>query len=198
MRRCFDFIKMIWALCSSMGICSLAKISRSRNQAKLQRNLMYLAAIADSQQQAPTIAQAMSCWQFPPNTVMQSGPRYMQHPQAQQMTPQSLMAARSSMLYGQSPISTLQQQQQQVALHSQLGVSSGGCSSGFNMLHGESGIGSNTLAGGVFSDFGRGSSMKQDASNALSNEGRGSNNSGRQSGDGTETVYMKGSEEEGN
>ncbi|XP_042375213.1 GRF-interacting factor 1-like [Zingiber officinale] len=164
----------------------------AENQAKLQRNLMYLAAIADSQQQAPTIAQ------FPPNTVMQSGPRYMQHPQAQQMTPQSLMAARSSMLYGQSPISTLQQQQQQVALHSQLGVSSGGCSSGFNMLHGESGIGSNTLAGGVFSDFGRGSSMKQDASNALSNEGRGSNNSGRQSGDGTETVYMKGSEEEGN
>lgn len=143
----------------------------------------------------------VSCWQFSPNTVMQSGPRYMQQPQAQPMTPQSLMAARSSMLYGQSPISTLQQQQQQqqqAALHSQLGVSSGGSSSGFNMLHGESGIGSNTLAGGVFSDFGRGSSMKQDAGNALSNEGRGSNNSGRQSGDGTETVYMKGSEEEGN
>ncbi|XP_074571522.1 GRF-interacting factor 1-like [Curcuma longa] len=163
----------------------------AENQAKLQRNLMYLAAIADNQQQAPTIAQ------FPPNPVMQSGPRYMQHPQAQPMTPQSLMAARSSLLYAQSPISALQQQQQ-AALHSQLGVSSGSSSGGFNMLHGEASIGGNTLAGGVFSDFGRSGSMKQDAGSALSNEGRGSNNSGRQNGDGTKSVYMKGAEEEGN
>ncbi|XP_042420140.1 GRF-interacting factor 1-like [Zingiber officinale] len=162
----------------------------AENQAKLQRNLMYLAAIADNQQQAPTIAQ------FPPNPAMQSGPRYLQHPQAQPMTPQSLMAARSSMLYAQSPISALQQQQQQqqqAAMHSQLGSSGG-----FNMLHGEASIGGNTLAGGVFSDFGRTSSMKQDPGSALSNEGRGSNNSGRQNGDGAKTVYMKGAEEEGN
>lgn len=102
------------------------------------------------------------------------------------------------MLYAQSPISALQQQQQQAALHSQLGASSGGSSGGFNMLHGEASIGGNMLAGGVFSDFGRNSSMKQDASSALSNEGRGSNNSGRQNGDGAKTVYMKGAEEEGN
>ncbi|WOK91790.1 GRF1-interacting factor 1-like isoform X2 [Canna indica] len=163
----------------------------AENQAKLQRNLMYLAAIADSQQQVPTIAQ------FPPNTIMQSGPRYMQHQPAQPMTPQSLMAARSQMLYAQSPMSALQQQQQQAALHSQLGVSSGG-NSGFSMLHGETSVGGNgSLTTGVFSDFGRSNSVKQEAGNALSAEGRGGN-SGRQNGDGTEPLYLKGSEEEGN
>ncbi|CAD5164798.1 unnamed protein product [Musa acuminata subsp. malaccensis] len=164
----------------------------AENQAKLQRNLMYLAAIADSQQQVPTLAQ------FPPNTVMQSGPRYVQYQQAQQMTPpQSLLAARSSMLYAQSPMSSLQHQ---AALHSQLGVSSGG-NTGFNMLHGEASIGGNTaLAAGVYSDFGGRStnSAKQEAGNAVSTEARGGN-SGRQNGDGTEPPYLKGSsEEEGN
>ena len=48
----------------------------------------------------------------------------MQHQQAQQMTPQALMAARSSMLqYAQQPFLALQQQQVQ-ALHSQLGMGS--------------------------------------------------------------------------
>ncbi|XP_064942426.1 GRF-interacting factor 1-like isoform X3 [Musa acuminata AAA Group] len=162
----------------------------AENQAKLQRNLMYLAAIADSQQQVPTIAQ------FPPSTVMQSAPRHVQYQQAQQMTPQSLMAARSSMLYAQSPISALQQQQQ-AALHTQLGVSPGG-NSGFNMLHGEASVGGNgPPAAGVFSDFGRSSSAKQETGIALTTEGRG-NNSGRQNGDGTEPLYLKGSEEEAN
>ncbi|XP_009417121.2 GRF-interacting factor 1-like isoform X1 [Musa acuminata AAA Group] len=162
----------------------------AENQAKLQRNLMYLAAIADSQQ-VPTLAQ-----QFPPNTVMQSGPRYIPHQQAQPMTPQSLLAARSSMLYAQSPMSTLQQQQQ-AALHSQLGVGSGG-NSGFNVLHGEASIGGNgMLAAGVFSDFGRSNLVKQEAGNASSAEGRGGN-PGRQSGDGAEPLYSKGSEEEAN
>ncbi|XP_042383444.1 GRF-interacting factor 1-like isoform X1 [Zingiber officinale] len=146
----------------------------AENQAKLQRNLMYLAAIADSQQ-APTLTQ------FPPNSMMQSGPRYMPHQAAQQLTPQSLLAARTSMLYQQSPISSLQQQ---AALHGQLGASSG-----FNILHGEASVG--------FPDFGRGNSSKQEGGSALSTEGRGGN-SARQSGDGTESLYLKGSEEEGN
>ncbi|URE45998.1 GRF-interacting factor 1 [Musa troglodytarum] len=162
----------------------------AENQAKLQRNLMYLAAIADSQQQVPTIAQ------FPPSTVMQSAPRHVQYQQAQQMTPQSLLAARSSMLYAQSPISALQQQQQ-AALHTQLGVSPGG-NSGFSMLHGEASVGGNgPPAAGVFSDFSRSSSAKQETGIALTTEGRGSN-SGRQNGDGTEPLYLKGSEEEAN
>ncbi|ONK80770.1 uncharacterized protein A4U43_C01F21540 [Asparagus officinalis] len=177
----------------------------AENQAKLQRNLMYLAAIADSQPQVPTIAQnrttvisyytsivQMDVFANRANAVaaMQSSARYMQqHQAAQQMTPQSLMAARSSMLYSQSPMSALQQQQQQAAMHSQLAMSSGGNNSstgGFTILHGEASIGGNgsMTSGGVFGDFGRSSGGKQETGSE---------------GHGTETpMYLKGSEEEGN
>nr|GMC65533.1 GRF1-interacting factor 1 [Ipomoea batatas] len=59
----------------------------NENQARLQRNLMYLAAIADSQPQ-------------PPSMHSQPGGAYLQHQQAaQQISTQSLMAAaRSPML----------------------------------------------------------------------------------------------------
>ncbi|PKU64312.1 GRF-interacting factor 1 isoform X1 [Dendrobium catenatum] len=160
----------------------------AENQAKLQRNLMYLAAIADSQPQMTTMAQ------YPSNAVMQSDARYMQHQQAPQMTPQSLLAARSSMLYPQSPMSALQQQQQ-LALHSQLSMSSG-TSAGFNVFHGDTNMGGNgTLGSGVFPDFGRsgGGALKQ----GMASEGR-TGNSGGQNGDGTEPLYLKGSEAEGN
>ncbi|XP_074586444.1 GRF-interacting factor 1-like [Curcuma longa] len=149
----------------------------AENQAKLQRNLMYLAAIADGQQ-APPLAQ------FPPNHMMPSSPRYMP---TQQITAPSLAAARTSLLYAHSPISSLQQQQ--AALHSQLGVSPGG-NSGFNILHGEASVG--------FPIFSHSNSLKQEAGSGLSAGGRGGN-SARQSGDGTESsLYLKGSEEEGN
>lgn len=157
----------------------------AENQARLQRNLMYLAAIADSQPQPPTMHS-----QYPPGSVMQPGSHYLQqHQQAQQMTPQALMAARSSMLYSQQPFSSLQQQQQ--ALHSQLGMSSGG-SSGLHMLQSEanSSGGSGALGGGGFGDFGRGTGgNKQDIGG---NEGGRGGSSG---GDGGETLYLKSAED---
>lgn len=117
---------------------------------------------------------------------MQSGSHYMnQHQQAQQMSPQALMAARSSMLYSQQQYSSLQQQ---AALHSQLGMNSGGGSSGLHMLQSDStsggGSGSHLGIGG-FPDFTR----KQDIGLA------GSTTEGR--GDGGETLYLK-SADEGN
>ncbi|XVF42252.1 hypothetical protein PTKIN_Ptkin01aG0345900 [Pterospermum kingtungense] len=166
----------------------------AENQARLQRNLMYLAAIADSQPQ-PLPMHA----QFPSGGVMQPGGHYMQQQQAQQMTPQALMAARSSM-YAQQPFSSLQQQ----ALHSQLGMSSGG-SAGLHMLQSEASTagGSVALGAGGFPDFGRGSSgegmhvvramaggSKQDIGSAGSADGRGGG-SGGQGGDGGETLYLK-------
>eukprot|EP00268_Persea_americana_P031535 TRINITY_DN30744_c1_g1_i2.p1 TRINITY_DN30744_c1_g1~~TRINITY_DN30744_c1_g1_i2.p1 ORF type:complete len:175 (-),score=45.74 TRINITY_DN30744_c1_g1_i2:238-762(-) len=164
-----------------------------RNQARLQRNLMYLAAIADSQPQ-PSPLHA----QFLPPAAMQ-GARYLQHQQAQQMTPSSLAAARSSMMYGQQPLSALQQQ----SMHSQLGMSSG-VNSGFHLLNSETGMGGNgALTAGSFSDFGRNNGDgfqaatrslmgggKQDGGHVSSSEGRGS-----QSADGTEALYLKGNEE---
>ncbi|XAR53565.1 hypothetical protein NMG60_11022175 [Bertholletia excelsa] len=145
----------------------------AENQARLQRNLMYLAAIADSQPQPPT----MHSQQFPSSSIMQPGAHYLQHQQAQQMGPQSLMGGRSSMLYSQQQLSALQQQQ---ALHNQLGMSSGG-SSGIHMLQSEA----NSGAGG-FPDFGRGMA-KQDVGTA---EGRGAS-SGGHGGDGGEALYLK-------
>uniref|UniRef100_A0A0E0GTF4 SS18 N-terminal domain-containing protein n=1 Tax=Oryza nivara TaxID=4536 RepID=A0A0E0GTF4_ORYNI len=172
----------------------------ARNQAKLQHNLMYLAAIADSQ---PPQTAAMS--QYPSNLMMQSGARYMPQQSAQMMAPQSLMAARSSMMYAQPALSPLQQQQQQAAAaHGQLGMGSGGTTSGFSILHGEAsmggggGAGNSMMNAGVFSDFGRGGgggggSGGKEGSTSLSVDVRGAN-SGAQSGDGE---YLKGTEEEG-
>lgn len=127
---------------------------------------------------------------------MQPGSPYMQHQQAQQMTQQSLIAARSSMLYAQQPFSALQQQQ---ALHNQLGMSSGG-STGLHLLQSEASTagGSGALGAGGFPDFGRGSSgegmhtggSKQDIRTAGSTEGRGGS-SGGQGSEGGETLYLK-------
>lgn len=109
------------------------------------------------------------------------------------------MAARSSMLYAQPSLSTLQQQQQQQqALHGQPGMGSGG-NNGLHMLYGEAGMGNRgVLPAGGFPDFGLNrSTSKQELGGAGSAEGRG-NNSGGQSGDGTEPLYLKTSEEGGN
>lgn len=157
----------------------------AENQSRLQRNLMYLAAIADSQPQPPTMP-----GQYPSSGMMQQGGHYMQAQQAQQMTQQQLMAARSSLMYAQ-------QLQQQQALQSQLGMNSGG-SQGLHMLHSEgANVGGNSSLGtGGFPDFGRSSagdglhgSGKQDIGNA---DGRGGSSSGH-SGDGGETLYLKSS-----
>lgn len=173
----------------------------AENQARLQRNLMYLAAIADSQPQPPAVHA-----QFSSSGIMQAGGHYMPHQQTQQMTPQSLMAARSSMLYAQQPFSALQQQQ--AALQSQLGMSSGG-STGLHMLQSEASTagGSGGLGAGGFPDFARSSSgegmhggrpiaggSKQDIASSGSAEGRGGS-SGGQGGDGGETLYLKASDD---
>lgn len=146
-----------------------------------------------------TIFNTIWQYQFPPSGIMQPGAHYMQHQQAQQMTPQSLMAARSSMLYSQQPYSALQQQQ---ALHSQLGMNSSG-SSGLHMLQSDANHagGSGTLGIGGFADFGRGSTgeglqsgrgmaggSKQDIGSAGSAEGRGGSSASH---DGGETLYLK-------
>ncbi|KAE8720963.1 GRF1-interacting factor 1 [Hibiscus syriacus] len=150
-----------------------------------------LAAIADSQPQPPTMHA-----QFPSGGIMQpGGGHYMQHQQAQQMTQQPVMAARSSMLYAQQPFSALQQHQ---PLHGQLGMSSGG----LHMLQTDSSTagGSGALGAGGFPDFGRGSpgegihGGKQDIGSGGSAEGRGGS-SGGQGGDGGETLYLKAADE---
>lgn len=119
--------------------------------------------------------------------------------QAQQMTPQSLLAARSSMFYSQQPFTALQQQ----ALQNQMGVISGGSTGGLHMLQCDpnNAGGNASLGTGGFPDFGRGSGIeglhrgmtsgsKQEVGSAGSAEDRGGS-SGSHSGDGGETLYLK-------
>nr|XP_018625456.1 GRF1-interacting factor 1-like isoform X2 [Nicotiana tomentosiformis] len=160
----------------------------AESQAKLQRNLMYLAAIADSQPQPPNMHSQLAS-----GGMMQAGQHYLQQQQAQQLTTQSLMTAArsssSSMIYGQQQQQSLSALQQQQAYHNQLGMSSsgGGSSSGFHMLQNDNTHNSNTSLG--FPDFGRGlgSGNKQDIGTSLSDQGRG----GSSSSHGGENLYLK-------
>nr|BCD41001.1 protein ANGUSTIFOLIA 3 [Monophyllaea glabra] len=126
----------------------------AENQARFQRNLMYLAAIADSQPQPPTLHS-----QYPTGGIMQPGVHYGHHQQAQPMTtPQSIMAARSSLLYGQQQYPSLLPQ----ALNSQLGMSPGGSSGLMLQLQGHephaSSTASGAFGGGAFPDYSRSTS----------------------------------------
>ncbi|KAI3908348.1 hypothetical protein MKX01_027370 [Papaver californicum] len=120
----------------------------AENQERLERNLTYLNAIASYQPQQPT----MHAWQFP-NATVQQGAHNMQHQQAHALTPQLLMAARTSMLCGQQPMFPLQQQQ---AMHSQLGMNSGFNYNGLRMMHSDQGGmgGGNGSIGAGFPDLG--------------------------------------------
>ncbi|KAI4311017.1 hypothetical protein MLD38_035954 [Melastoma candidum] len=159
----------------------------AENQARLQSNLMYLAAIADSQPQQPALHS-----QFATSGMMQPG-HYMQQQQAQQMTQQSLMAARSSMLYSQQPYASMEQQA--AVLHGQLSMGSGGgASGGINILQAEASHSGSSLGG--FLDFGR---NKHEMGNSSSAEGGrgGSTGNGKGSSDGGENLYLK-SADDGN
>ncbi|CAA2972012.1 GRF1-interacting factor 1-like [Olea europaea subsp. europaea] len=131
----------------------------AENQARLQRNLMYLAAIADSQPQPLGMHS-----QYPAGEISQPGAHYMHHQQPQQMTSQSIVAARASM-YGQQQFPAHQE-----VLHSQLGISSGG-SSGITMLQGRG-----------FPDFGCGNTV---TSGSAEQQG---GSSGGHGGDGRENL----------
>lgn len=149
---------------------NLGKLNEcAQYQAKLQQNLMYLAAIADSQPQPPAAHAQMT-----PTAAMQPGTHYMQHQQAQQQVAQSVMAGRVPMQYAQQQLQQEHQHQQQLqhqqqqqqlqhhqhqqSIHSHLGMSSGG-NNGLQMLHSEAGMGGNgPLSSRGLPDFGRGTS----------------------------------------
>lgn len=116
--------------------------------------------------------------QYPSSGIMQQGTQYMQGQQAQPMTQQQLMAARSSLLYAQQPYSALQQQQ---ALHSQLGMASSGA--GLHMLQTEGATSS------AFPDFAR-ATKQLDIGTSADHQARGG-----ASGEGGETLYLKSSDD---
>ncbi|GAA0140931.1 transcription cofactor [Lithospermum erythrorhizon] len=154
----------------------------AENQARLQRNLMYLAAIADSQPQPPSMLS-----QYAAGGMMQPGAHYLQN-QQQQLTQQSLMAGRSSMMYSQQPYAALQQQQ----LHNQFGLSSGGSNS-LHMLQSEGhSAGSTATFGGMgFPDFGSRSATTERGMPSGMKQEIGGSSSGAQGGESGEHLYLK-------
>ncbi|KAK7275422.1 hypothetical protein RIF29_16538 [Crotalaria pallida] len=186
--------KLILAILDNQNLGKLAECAQY--QAQLQKNLMYLAAIADAQPQTPTMAPQMAS-----HPAMQQG-FYMQHPQAAAMAQQpGLFPPKMPMQFGnphQMQEQQQQQQQQQQQLHQQhqqaiqgqMGLRPGGPNNGMHPMHNEAALGGGS-GGGPPSATGpndaRGGS-KQDASEGgtAGGDGQGSSAAAHNSGDGEE------------
>ncbi|KAJ7561398.1 hypothetical protein O6H91_03G026500 [Diphasiastrum complanatum] len=188
-------------------------------QSKLQQNLMYLAAIADAQPQAPT-----ATVQVLPSSMMQSGQQQylQQQQQPQQVSQQSLLGqvGQNSVHYMQQAQPTLHsQQQQQQVMSSQHGMMPSG-NKGMSMSQTDSGIGGNGPASANFTEFSRGGNAGNSADIIQTNIGLGGDlrGGGRpdagvasthagsvdggstvtgQTGDESEPTYLKTSDEDG-
>ncbi|XP_059301538.1 GRF1-interacting factor 3-like isoform X1 [Lycium ferocissimum] len=126
---------LILAILDHQNLGKLAECAQY--QAKLQKNLMYLAAIADAQPQSPAIPTQMA-----PHPAMQQGGFYMQHPQAAAMTQQQQGMFTSKMpLQFNNPQQLHDQhqqlqRQQQGNIPQQTGMQLGGANSGMHSTNG--------------------------------------------------------------
>uniref|UniRef100_A0A5B7B1A5 Putative GRF1-interacting factor 3 n=1 Tax=Davidia involucrata TaxID=16924 RepID=A0A5B7B1A5_DAVIN len=190
--------KLILAILDNQNLGKLAECAQY--QAQLQKNLMYLAAIADAQPQAPTMPTQMA-----PHPAMQQGGFYMQHPQAAAMAQQSGIFSPKVPLQFNNPHQMQDQQQQQQlhqqhqqAIQAQIGMRPGGANNGMHPVHTET-----TLGGGSGgapptstgqSDARGGSKQDIPEAGTAGTDGQGSSAAGHNGGDG-ESSYLKGSEE---
>ncbi|XP_024009065.1 GRF1-interacting factor 2 [Eutrema salsugineum] len=109
--------KLIMAIMENQNLGKLAECAQY--QALLQKNLMYLAAIADAQPPPPTPgaapAPAMASQMTTPHPAMQPPSYFMQHPQAsamaQQASPAGIFPPRGPLQFGSTH--QLQDPQQQ-------------------------------------------------------------------------------------
>ncbi|KAH0778437.1 hypothetical protein KY290_004864 [Solanum tuberosum] len=118
---------LILAILDHQNLGKLAECAQY--QAKLQKNLMYLAAIADAQPQSPALPTQMT-----PHPAMQQGGFYMQHPQAAAMTQQQGMFTSKMPLQFNNPqqLHDQQQLQHQQLQRQQQGMQLGGANSGMH------------------------------------------------------------------
>ncbi|KAI4330070.1 hypothetical protein MLD38_028378 [Melastoma candidum] len=148
--------KLILAILDNQNLGKLSECAQY--QAQLQKNLMYLAAIADSQPPTTTVPPQMA----PPQPGMQQNPYFMQHPMATVMAQQQgFIPPKMSMQFG-APHQVQDPQQQlhpQQVIQAQLGMRPVGPSNGHALT-------SDSLAPPTsgLSDMRAGS--KQDASDA--------------------------------
>ncbi|XP_060973135.1 GRF1-interacting factor 3 isoform X2 [Cannabis sativa] len=98
--------KLILAILDNQHLGKLAECAQY--QAQLQKNLMYLAAIADAQPQTPAMPPQMA-----PHPAMQQGGYFTQHPQAAAMMQQSGIFPPKMPMQFNNPHQMQQDQQQQ-------------------------------------------------------------------------------------
>ncbi|KAG2720624.1 hypothetical protein I3760_02G044600 [Carya illinoinensis] len=186
--------KLILAILDNQNLGKLAECAQY--QAQLQKNLMYLAAIADAQPQAPAMPPQMT-----PHPAMQQG-YYMQHSQAAAMAqqpgifPQKLPLQFNNPHQIQDPQQQLHQQHQQ-AIQGQMGLRAGGAINSLHAMQNETAHGGGSSGGPPVAGPNdvRGGS-KQDGSEAgtAGADGHGTSTAGHGSGNG-ESSYLKGLEE---
>ncbi|KAM3343969.1 GRF1-interacting factor 2 [Capsicum chinense] len=139
---------LILAILDHQNLGKLAECAQY--QAKLQKNLMYLAAIADAQPQSPAVPT-----QITPHPAMQQGGFYMQHPQAAAMTQQQGMFTPKMSLQFNNPQHLQDQQQhqqlqrQQQGIPQQTGMQLGGANSGMHSNLGGASAGSQLTTSGT-------------------------------------------------
>ncbi|KAF2315176.1 hypothetical protein GH714_038332 [Hevea brasiliensis] len=173
--------KLIMAILDNQNLGKLAECAQY--QAQLQKNLMYLAAIADAQPQAPTMPPQMA-----PQPAMQQGAYYMQHPQAAAMAQQSGIFPPKMPLQFNNPHQMQDPHQlHQAAIQGQMGMRPMGANNGMHPLHTEATLGSGGPSATGGSNDVRGGS-KQDASDARASatDGQGNSVAGHSGGDGSE------------
>ncbi|KAJ4956515.1 hypothetical protein NE237_013298 [Protea cynaroides] len=127
--------KLILAILDNQNLGKLAECAQY--QAQLQKNLMYLAAIADAQPLAASMPPQMA-----PPAMQQGGQHYLQYPQAAMARQPAAFAPRGPLQFNPQQI---QEQQQQLQLH-QLSLQSPvdmrpGANNGMLALHNETILG---------------------------------------------------------
>ncbi|KAG6386370.1 hypothetical protein SASPL_155269 [Salvia splendens] len=128
--------KLILAILDNQNLGKLAECAQY--QAQLQKNLMYLAAIADAQPQTPAMPS-----QVTPHPAMQQGGFYMQHPQAAPMSQQQGMFQPRPPPFNNSPHLLQDPQLHPHNQHSQgqLGMRPVGPNNGMNPQHNDPSLG---------------------------------------------------------
>uniref|UniRef100_A0A6M2F8V7 SS18 N-terminal domain-containing protein n=1 Tax=Populus davidiana TaxID=266767 RepID=A0A6M2F8V7_9ROSI len=128
--------RLILAIWDNQNLGKLAECAQYQTQ--LQKNLMYLAAIADAQPQTPAMPPQMA-----PHPAMQQGTYYMQHPQAAAMAqqpgifPPKMPLQFNAVHQMQDPQLLLQQ-----AMQGQMGIRPIGANTGTHPMRAEIALGS--------------------------------------------------------
>ncbi|KAE8660535.1 GRF1-interacting factor 3 [Hibiscus syriacus] len=150
-----------------------------------EKNLMYLAAIADAQPQTtPTSTMPP---QMAPNPAMQPGGYFMQHPEAAAMVQQAGISPQKVPWQFNSPHQMQDPQQHQQAMQGQMGIRPGGPNNGIHPMYAKASLGGGS-SGGVSPASGQNDGRagnKQDDSEAGA-DGQGSTAGGYGGGDGAE------------